>query len=242
MSAASRFQKFKLPMKKSMQKFIPQKTVSKPKNKDLEKPMKNLVKSTTDFSVKEWYAVEQQESTLKNALSSKEGRLRGMRLQDLILNTSYFKHVNGQIELKLQHDYPLESTSRAFRQGNLVELVLAGSVKDQNWARVKGIISNVSEDSIFVQVQSIGDNFLLPKISQKDHFCIVDLEKRSSSHIMKMAVKTITKLKLTHLNENKLAKILNLPVEDSEKQVPVKPVIMQDNYLDEAKIKVSFIE
>ena len=83
----------------------------------LQSSFRKLVKSTLNATVTEWNAVLQQENTLKYSLNSDQGRLRGIKLQDLELSDVELDEKKREVEIHLNHDYPIESTSRAFRQG-----------------------------------------------------------------------------------------------------------------------------
>ena len=83
----------------------------------LQSSLRKLVKATLNATVREWNAVLQQENTLKYSLNSDQGRLRGIKLQDLELSDVELNEKKSELEIHLNHDYPIESTSRAFRQG-----------------------------------------------------------------------------------------------------------------------------
>ena len=83
----------------------------------LQSSFRKLVKATLNATVTEWNAVLQQENTLKYSMNSDQGRLRGIKLKDLELSDVELNEKKSELEIHLNHDYPIESTSRAFRQG-----------------------------------------------------------------------------------------------------------------------------
>ena len=83
----------------------------------LQSSFRKLVKATLNATVTEWNAVLQQENTLKYSMNSDQGRLRGIKLIDLELSDVELNEKKSELEIHLNHDYPIESTSRAFRQG-----------------------------------------------------------------------------------------------------------------------------
>ena len=104
----------------------------------------------------------------------------------------------------------MSSTSRSFRRGKLVDVVLSGSKPNQKeWASIRGIISDVYSNAINIRVSSIGDNFLLPHYVERSEFCQVDLQQRSSSDIMKMSMQALENIKLNRSNYEKAALMAN---------------------------------
>ena len=86
-----------------------------------------LCNKVSKVTLKEWEAVRTQENFLQNFLIHDEARLRGIKLTGLVLDTTYFKSVKGEVEIQLLHDYPISSTVRSFRRGKLVDILLSGS-------------------------------------------------------------------------------------------------------------------
>ena len=67
------------------------------KSGELKLLLKRLIDSVTKLTVREWDAVQKQENHLANCLSHDEGRLRGFKLPELTLNTSYYKSIKGMV-------------------------------------------------------------------------------------------------------------------------------------------------
>ena len=139
--------------------------------------------------------------------------LNSHTLVNIITNHACIKYTyfsQGDVEIQLFHDYPVSSTSRSFRRGKLVDVVLSGSKPNQKeWASVRGIISDVYSNAINIRVSSIGDNFLLPHYVDSSEFCQVDLQQRSSSDIMKMSMQALENIKLNRSNYEKAALMAN---------------------------------
>jgi hypothetical protein len=202
-----------------------------------------LIKDVMKITLSEWDAVKKQELTLKNTLSFEQCRLRGIRLPGLILDPTYLKHVdaNGDVEIRLEHDYPVASTARAFRRGKLVDLVIdSDNAGDQKWTTVKGIISKLTSDSILVQVSSLGDNFLLSSLTKDDKCTCLDLQQRSTSYIMKVACKSLKDLKVTKHNYEIASQMVGKPLQSSDwctTAAVQKSQLMREDFLDQDKVK-----
>ena len=66
------------------------------KTGELKELVKKLIDSLKKITLREWDAVQKQESVLANCLSHEEGRLRGFKLPGLTLNTAHFKCIKGK--------------------------------------------------------------------------------------------------------------------------------------------------
>ena len=93
---------------------------------------------------------------------------------------------------------------------------------ENKWASVSGIVSSVQANAINVQVSSMSDNFLLPRFSshlknssnEESELCEVDLQQRSQSKIMEIAMKSLSKLKLTPENSAKASLMVFNPSQE----------------------------
>jgi len=207
----------------------------------LQSSFRKLVKATLNATVTEWNAVLQQENTLKYSMNSDQGRLRGIKLKDLELSDVELNEKKSELEIHLNHDYPIESTSRAFRQGKLVDLICANNGNGNNnksWMRVKGIVSKIDSSSISIQVQSMGDNFLLSSIlnKSKNKSTYIDLERRCASNIMQICAKNIKKLKLkSESNSDIAAALTQFPSINPEQKRKLTPIFCDYDFLDDDK-------
>ena len=118
-----------------------------PSPKNFKTYKKDLLKT----ALKEWDAVNQQENFLEYLKNAEQNRLSGVKLENLKLDTSYIKFSSNRsdFEIKLNHDFPVESTAKAFRRGKLVDLLIHNKHTKEKWGSVSGIISKVDHSSIF---------------------------------------------------------------------------------------------
>ena len=117
----------------------------------LQSSFRKLVKATLNATVTEWNAVLQQENTLKYSMNSDQGRLRGIKLKDLELSDVELNEKKSELEIHLNHDYPIESTSRAFRQGAKFFLLLwLLLIPFYNFFGARGFLSFSELNEIFI--------------------------------------------------------------------------------------------
>ena len=75
------------------------------KTGELKELVKKLIDSLKKITLREWDAVQKQESVLANCLSHEEGRLRGFKLPGLTLNTDHFKCIKGNFQFPKLEGY-----------------------------------------------------------------------------------------------------------------------------------------
>ena len=184
----------------------------------MKKSFQDLIRKTLKSLVKEIDAVITQEKSLKHALTLEQSRLRGIRLPECILDTDYCKFCGKDVEICLQHGYNLTTTWRTFRPGKLVNVVLSAEAEaPPKWASIKGVVSKIEPGAVFVQVEKVGNNFLGPFLSKRtqDDICILDLEQRSTCHLLQDIGKVVKSLKLSRRNEAIAAKLINQDEQNS---------------------------
>ena len=116
----------------------------------LQSSFRKLVKATLNATVTEWNAVLQQENTLKYSMNSDQGRLRGIKLKDLELSDVELNEKKSELEIHLNHDYPIESTSRAFRQGAKFFFLWLLLIPFYNFFGARGFLSFSELNEIFI--------------------------------------------------------------------------------------------
>ena len=193
---------------------------------------KTFKKDLLKTALTEWDAVNQQENILEYLRNAEQNRLCGVKLENLQLDTSYIKFSSDKsdFEIKLNHNFPVESTAKAFRRGKLVDLLIHSKHTKEKWGSVCGIISKVDRSSIFIEVLSIGDNFLLQSFRKKE-FTHVDLLRKSSSKIMEISAKAIKGLKLNSNNYNIASKLLAFEENQLNWQVPQVPIFCEKQFI-----------
>ena len=118
--------------------------------------------------------------------------------------------------------------------------MICANGNNESWTRVNGIVSKIDSSSISIQVPSLGDNFLLSSILNKDkNETYIDLERRCASNIMQTCAKNIKKLKLKSSNSDIAAVLTQFPTSSyfsSENAKSLQtPIFCDYDFLDDDK-------
>lgn len=180
-----------------------------------EDKCEHLLARTIRMAEWELIAISEQENLINRNLSADDLAWRGLAINNLKFDKTYFKHIEsrGDIEFKLRLCDNDESITgmRSFRTGVLVNIALKDPTTDEKnfgekrsrsttWKIVSGIISHVSDTYLTVRSSSLSEGFILEGFSKKKQDTFVHVIRRSDADIGRKNIQSLKQVRKDPVN------------------------------------------